>query len=249
LNSSVVILTRSREGNEQLSSRLRQAGLSPVAIDTIKFGPPTDWFQVDDLLRRFASFDWLVLTSATGVRYFAERANLLLMRIPWDGKPMVAAVGPKTSSELARLGLEVRFVPSSYRTSTLASELPDNEGRRVLLLRADIADKALPEKLQERGFKVEAASIYSTTTPRISPPSSIDAARFIVFASPSAVRGLCAQLEGQRLEKLRSAKAVCIGPVTEAAAKEFGFSDTVTARNYTIDAVVDELLRLNRKGE
>jgi uroporphyrinogen III methyltransferase / synthase len=248
LGSDTVILTRSKEGNAELSARLKELGLSPVAVDTLSFSPPSDWSRVDASLSRLKSFDWLVLTSATGARYFAGRANHLGLPIPWPKKPYIAAVGPKTASAVAALGLKPKFVPTSFRTSSLADELPLGQGLRVLLLRADIADRGMVDRLEQRGFRVEASAIYSTATPRARGPRDLGDARFVVFASPSAVRGLCSRLSPEEISKLRRAKVVCIGPVTEAAAKELGFSDTVVPKVFTLDSVVQELVTLVRRG-
>lgn len=243
-----VIITRSREGNEELSSRLKRSGLDPVAVDTISFGPPHDWSRVDSLLRRLGFFDWVVFTSATGVRFFGERMRELSLKLPWGGKPRVAAVGPATSSRLTSLGIEPPFVPSSYLAKALADELPFENGSKVLLLRADIADRFLAERLQQRGFLVEEAPIYTTTMPSRQ-NAEIGGASLVVFASPSAVRGLCSQVQEDTLETLRDSKAVCIGPVTEAAARENGFRHTVIPKSYTLDAVVAEVVRLSEKNE
>jgi uroporphyrinogen-III synthase len=246
MSSKRVVLTRSREGNAELAAKLEGLGFSPVAVDTLVFSPPSDWSQVDSLIGRLTSFDWLLLTSATGVRFFAQRANRQGLAVPWSGKPSIAAVGPKTASALAALGLKTEFVPSSYRISALANELPSTNGLRVLLLRADIADGDLVGRLQERGFDVEASPIYSTATSNATRPKNLLGARFVVFASPSAVRGFCSRLRPEELSELRKARALCIGPVTEAAAKEHGFTDTVLPPVYTLDAVVEELARLSR---
>ena len=224
---------------------MRGIGLSPVVVDSLAFSPPSDWSQVDALLGRLQSFDWLALTSATGVRFFVQRAAQLGLRLPWAGRPAVAAVGPKTSSALAAAGVAAKFVPSSYRTTALGDELPSDIGRSVLLLHADIAGESLVGRLRERGFRVAAAALYSTTVPRLERAQDIRDAGFIVFASPSAVRGLCSVVPPEELSGLRTATALCIGPVTEAAAKEHGFADTVTPPVATLDAVIELLARLS----
>ncbi len=246
MRPKTVILTRSREGNEELSSRVREIGLSPVAVDSLAFSPPADWSKVDSALRRLATFDWLLLTSATGVRFFLARAAHVGLRMPWEGKPAIAAVGPKTSSALAAAGLQVNFVPSSFRTLALGDEITTEDGLRALVLRAEIADEELLEKLRARGFDVETVTLYSTATPRVEDSKDFGDASFIVFASPSAVRGFCSRISPGELPRLRKSKAVCIGPVTEAAAKDNGFTDTITPQVFTLDAVIEELARLSR---
>ena len=242
---SRVVITRSREGNAVLSDRIVRLGLTPVPVDTLSFSPPDDWSLADSLLSRFSSFDWVLFTSATGVRFFAQRAIHLGRGVTWSGKPHAAAIGPRTASALTALRIEVEFVPSSYCTRSLADELPLNEGLRILLLHSNIANRGLVKGLQERGFDVEHASIYSTTSTKRKIVELNDS-HFVLFASPSAVRGLCSMLPLDELSKLKMVKAVCIGPATEMTAKELGFSDTVIPREYTLDAALKELARLSR---
>jgi uroporphyrinogen-III synthase len=240
-----VVITRSREGNEELSERLKLAGFNPIPVDTISLSPPEDWSKVDGLLHRLHSFDWLVFTSATGVEYFGMRMKILSMRLDWRGKPLVASVGRRTAERLAGFGVGPSFVPSSYLTRRLAEELPADRGNRVLLLRADIADPQLSERLRRRGFDVEEASIYKTSFADQKADDRLRDADLIVFASPSAVRGFCRIVSKNEMERLRRVRTICIGPVTETAAKENGFAKTITPKSYTLDAVVSEIVRLN----
>jgi uroporphyrinogen-III synthase len=200
---------------------------------------------VDRLLWALGDFDWLVLTSSTGVEFFGARMRFLSLRLPWKGNPRVAAVGRQTARALSDLGVNVDFVPSVYATSVLGEELPAKEGASVLLLRADVADGGLPRRLAERGFKVEEGAIYRTVSAGRESPEIRDA-DMIVFASPSAVRSFCESRTEEELWSLKKLKVVCIGPVTEAAARERGFLDTTKPGSYTLDAVVSEVARLSR---
>lgn len=239
-----VVITRSQEGNEELARRLRLAGLDPIAVETISLAPPSDWKDVDRALRNLGSYDWVVFTSSSGAEYFGNRMKALSLRLPWEGRPRVAAVGKQTAKALSRLGVEADFVPSSYTTATLAEELPAGKGEMVLLLRSDIADPKLEERLVERGLGVEEAAIYRTLPVR-GPSARIKDADVIVFASPSAIRSFCSLVTKEELRRLRRLRTVCIGPVTESAARENGFKNTSRPESFTIDAVVREIRRLS----
>lgn len=242
-----VVITRSKEGNEELALRLKSAGFNPISIATLSLLPPKDWSAVDGLLHRLHSFDWVVFTSATGVGYFGERMNTLSLQMPWGGRPFAAAVGERTASRLSKLGIGPVFVPSSYLTAKLAEELPRDKGSRVLLLRADIADPNLSKRLIERGYQVEETAIYRTQPAKGRPDLRLRDTDLIVFASPSAVRGLHGTMPKGEIDDLHRIKAICIGPVTEATAREDGFTDTIMPKSYTLDAVVDEIVRLSRQ--
>ncbi|MDA4117590.1 MAG: uroporphyrinogen-III synthase [Thaumarchaeota archaeon] len=243
-----VVITRSREGNEQLAARLGAIGFEAISIETMTFLPPEDWSQVDASLTRLGDFDWLALTSSIGARSFAERMRELSLDVPWIGKPAVAAVGDKTSETLQEVGISVDFVPSVFLTRALARELPRGRGDKVLLLRSDIADPGAVPALERAGFKVKEHAVYrtrSTAKPgdqRIAEAQVADADA-IVFGSPSAVGGFVARLEAGARDSLmtRNVLVVCIGPVTAEAAKEQGFGRIVTPTSHTFDSLLEKL--------
>ena len=242
-----VVITRSREGNQELAAKLRLAGLNPITVETISIAPPSSWTHVDRLLGRLDTFDWVAFTSPTGVKFFVARMKAISLRVPWKGSPRVAAVGEQTARALKDIGVTPDFIPSAYTTEALADELPAEKGTSVLLLRSDIADRGLSERLTDRGFSVQETAIYRTLVGK-GPRPEIKDAGLIVFASGSAVRGFCALVPEDELRKLRKLKAVCIGPVTESAARKSGFSNTSKPGSYTIDAVVREVSRLSKEN-
>jgi len=238
-----VVITRSREGNEDLARRLGEMGFEEVAVDTMSFSPPHDWSGVDGSLKRLGDFDWLVFTSSTGVEFFANRASALSMQMPWRGKPAVAAVGEKTRDALLEVGVKVAFVPSEYLAEKLAAELPSNRGKDVLLLRADIANPLMTRVLGRRGFRVEEHAIYRTSLSTEGQGTDLRGADTIIFASPSAVDGFASRVDPKMLGQARGLLALCTGPVTAQAARRRGFAKIVTPKVHTFDAVLEELGR------
>lgn len=235
-----VAITRSKKGNAALAEKLRARGFQPIAINTIEFLSPDDWSEVDSRLRTLASFDWVVFTSPTGAEFFGSRMRALSLLLP-KGKPRVAAVGDQTAEALEAEGVEADFVPSSFLTSALARELPETRGREVLLLRADIGDQKLVSSLEGRGFDVTDVSIYRTRSARkVGDDPGLDAADAILFASPSAVEAFMGREFPPGYNPL-SSLAVCIGPVTAAAASKQGFARVATSRVHTTDGLIDAL--------
>ncbi len=244
-----VLLARSREGNRELARKLSGIGLRAMTLSTISFQEPEDWSRADAQLRSLNSFDWLVFTSPTGVSFFARRLKELGIGLPSGVRPRVASVGEKTAKRLIEEGFTVNFIPRKYLTSALASQMPSGSGRRVLLLRADIANKDLAKTLRRRGFKVTDIAVYHT---RVFRGPSRSAERFkdadvVVFASPSEVQGFLAQVPASVVTSVQArAVAACIGPVTAGAARQAGFGKIVTPTKQTIDSLLHEIRRLAR---
>ncbi len=239
-----IMVTRSKAGNRELTRSLRKVGFEAVSVDTLSFLPPSDWSGVDDALRRLHEYDWLVFTSKVGARFFVRRMGKLLLETQWRGKPAVAAVGAGTRESLTSAGIKVDFTPSKFLTRKLASELPTDRGRNVLLLRADIADASMRITLQRRGFSVEDRPIYRTRFVPGRAEANLRSVDAILFASPSAIDGLCNRITRRTLDSLMSTSVLCIGPVTARAAKARGFKRVTMPRVNTFGSLVQELRRL-----
>jgi uroporphyrinogen-III synthase len=241
-----VVITRSREGNEELARSLKAIGLAAIPIDTMEFLPPEDWSDVDVRLKGLGEFDWLILTSPTGADSLARRMQELSLEVPWIGRPLVAAVGEKTSAALQAEGFKVDFVPSVYLTSALAEQLPRGRGSRLLILRADIGDPEFAASLKRGGFEVTDLTIYRTSAIGLDEGAvevALREADAIAFASPSAVGAFMKRLDSHGADSAltRRLLAVCIGPVTAKAARDHGFERIIMPKTHTIDGLVREL--------
>jgi uroporphyrinogen-III synthase len=248
-NITKVVVTRSRKGNAGLAKSLKALGFEPIEMDTIEFLPPEDWSRVDASLKYLRRFDWVLFTSATGAEFFAERMRVLGLALSWRGRPAVAAVGEKTSAALQREGVAVDFVPEEYLTKTMAEELPMGRGRAVLMLRADISDPKAVATLEGKGFQVTDLAVYRTSSIKegASAEPAVKDADAVIFASPSAVEAFVGRLDAAALAALAGrALAVCIGPVTAAAARQRGFGRIITPKTHTMESLVEELSRAAR---
>lgn len=241
-----VLILRATEQAADLAAAVRGVGMQPVIYPVIRIMPPESWEPLDAALRRLATaaYDWLVLTSANGVRFVWERLRELGLSVPRSVR--IAAIGPATAAALRAHGRKADFVPTSYVAEVLAEEIPEVEGQRVLLARADRARPALREALARRGAIVEEVTAYRTVVaPPASPPPEVDV---VVFTSPSTVEGLKAALDrfGQLLPA--RARVVCIGPITADAARAAGFPVHVVAEEHTGSGVIRALEALFKEG-
>lgn len=242
-----IAVTRERGQSTQLIDGLRALGAEPIACPAIAIAAPADWRPADRALAGLASYDWLIVTSANAARALLGRLAALgrdPAREPSGWRRIkLAAVGPATAAALAQAGLAPDFIPSASLAETLAAELGDVAGRRILFPCGDLARDTLPGGLRARGAAVDAVTVYRTVPDpalgellpllRSAPPDAI------TFTSSSTVRFLFDGLQraGVAPDAVRALLApvavACIGPVTAATAREHGLPVAVEAGDHT----------------
>lgn len=66
-------ITRAEGQAYEVIDRVVELGGDPVLLPTIAILPPADWSEVDACLQHLDEYDWIVFTSANGVRQFCGR--------------------------------------------------------------------------------------------------------------------------------------------------------------------------------
>jgi uroporphyrinogen III methyltransferase/synthase len=210
---------------------------------------------VDRTVREVRNYDWLILTSANGVTALGERLAALGLDARHLAGVKIAAIGRATADALRQLGLRADLVPTQFVAESLAAELIAREpmtGKRVLMLRADIARPALREKLVEAGAVVEDVSIYQTRPAAALPEEVLEALRdgkvnWITFTSSSTAK-FFAELLGPERGLLAKLKIASIGPITSRTAKEIGLHVDVEAKQFDIAGLVTALTSAVKSG-
>ncbi|HWP34573.1 MAG TPA: uroporphyrinogen-III C-methyltransferase, partial [Thermodesulfobacteriota bacterium] len=109
-----IVVTRAREQASELARTLRELGALPIECPTIALEPPESWAALDAALDRLGEYDWVVFTSASGVRFFLERLRTRGRDVRALGRARICAIGPATAEAVAALGLAVDAVPAEY---------------------------------------------------------------------------------------------------------------------------------------
>jgi uroporphyrinogen III methyltransferase/synthase len=239
-----VLVTRPVEQASSLRQELAQLGAEVHVQPAIEIAPPDDWGSVDDALTRLNQFDWLVFSSANGVRAVLERILQTGGDVRRLGGLKLAAIGPGTAAELELYRLKADLVPDEFRAESLAKGLAgQGGGRRFLLARASRGREVLAETLRAAGAELEQIVVYQSRDVR-KPDAEIQAALaaghidWITVTSSAIARSL-AGLFG---DDLKRAKLVSISPVTSATLAELGLVPAAEAAEYTMLGLVQALL-------
>jgi uroporphyrinogen III methyltransferase/synthase len=246
LFGKTVVVTRARDQASDLSVQLEALGATVIEAPAIELVPAAP--VAAEVFT--APVDWLIFTSANGVRFAKQRLFELGLDARAFGSAQVAAIGEPTAAAIRdQLGLRVDLCPSRFVAEALADELEarcEVAGRRFLLLRADIARPMLRDRLTAAGAaSVHDVPIYETRPITTAPPElthalSAGTIDWVTFTSSSTVRNFVALIGD--VERIRNAKLASIGPVTTATLIETGLRPTVQAEQFDLPGLIAAML-------
>jgi uroporphyrinogen-III synthase len=248
----MVVLTRPEGRGADWKEALADAGaaVSELPLIAISFEP--DDAVLSEVLDGINQYDWVVFTSANGVRGFFDRFFERFTDIRSVGGARFACVGPATERQLRAYHLDSDLTAVQADARALGQELiekNDIENQKVLLVTGNLNSPELPRILSDGGLAiVDVLKVYGTEENPVG--ASPEAAEFrrrgadaIVFASPSAVESFIHQAASLRPEAgARQPKAVAVGPTTADAVRRAGIPLAATASAPTAAAVRDAVI-------
>ena len=167
----------------------------------------------------------------------------------------MAAIGPATAAKLRELHLQVDLMPEAANAKKLAEafkKFQDIENVKMCLLRAEVANRELPEALEELGAIVDDIAIYKTvpeTEDRAGAWERLleSGADWLTFTSSSTVEHFHARFDLPKLlKKFPQTKLASIGPETSKAISVLGLKPTLEAKEHTMDGLIADLLRARK---
>jgi uroporphyrinogen-III synthase len=246
-----VLITRPRAQPDDLAEKLRAAGFEVILFPVIEIRPIENNIALDRALEQLSCYEWIVFTSINAVDVVFNRLSSPLKAGRLSVK--FATIGPKTAEALQAHGVISDFVPDEYVAEAILPGLGDLRGKWVLLLRAEIARKALPEAIENADGIAHDIAVYKTL-PTHPDPTGIAALKsgvdVITLTSPSTVGNFFTITKQSGLDPLNlpnNPLFTCIGPITRKAAKAEGLVNLVVAKEYTTEGLMEVISNLEAR--
>jgi uroporphyrinogen III methyltransferase/synthase len=239
-----IVVTRAREQAGSLTAALHELGAEVIELPAIEIQPSPDYAVLDGALACLDRYQWLIFTSANGVRFFLERLDASAVDVRAI-RGRICAIGPATAAALEAAHLKVDVMPEQYVAESLIEALRGHElaDSRVLLARAAVARDIIPVELARLGAKVDVAEAYRTVMPADLKERAAAAFAqkpdWVTFTSSSTVSNLAAAAEPGMLREIRAAS---IGPVTSQTLRSLGIEIGVEAKTSTIPGLIEAIL-------
>ncbi|WP_054706858.1 uroporphyrinogen-III synthase [Bacillus sp. JCM 19041] len=245
LTGKQILVTRAKEQAQLFGSLLEEAGAVTSFLPLIDVKMRKRTSVMDKLFDSINQFDWIVFTSANGVRFFFTLFEGMLE------KPLVAAVGIKTAISLKEKGVQPNLVPALYEAGALANALwrVIDPGANILVVKGQLGRQTIKHQLEKFGVHVTELIVYDTVLPEEAEQEAQALSQrcfdYATVTSASTARHLATILAEVQLDVK---KIACIGPITARAAKEEGLSPLIVASEYTTEGLLQAMLK-QEKGE
>jgi uroporphyrinogen-III synthase len=252
LSGRRIAVTRPAGSAGDWRARLEAQGAEVVELPLIQVTKDVDLNTLAEVFQEFGAYEWVVFTSANGVKYFFEEFIRVFEDIRSLGLVRIAAVGEATAAAIRELHLRVDLVPHKATGEALVKELVAREAMdsaKVLVVTGNRNREAVVEGLNEARAIVDQLPVYRTEETNLAAdPVAGDfrakGADAILFASPSAAQSFFDQAATLKLAaKARKPLAGSIGPTTTATMKQLGLPVDFEAVEPNIDALIAALVK------
>lgn len=252
LSGRRIAVTRAREQASELATKLSALGAEVIELPLIKISKSVALQSLADVLLELGSYDWIVFTSANGVRYFFEEFNRVFDDIRSLGLLRFACIGDTTATAIRQFHLKIECQPRIATADDLADALIETgslDSAKVVVITGNLNRDTLVEKLEAAGAIVDQLQVYQTEkTDLTGDPSAADyrlrGADAILFASSSAAQSFVDQAAALMLSPgAKKPLAGSIGHQTSETMNASGLPIDFTAREPSLDSLVDGLVR------
>ena len=241
-----ILVTAPHNYAMRLSQELVQLGALPFLMPTIEISLLEDFTELDRVLHKINTFDWITFTSRNGIDAFFQRLQNLRINSSVLKNSCLCAIG-KDAEKLTTLGLEVDLIPEEPSPFGIIEELgkiPDIAQQSVLVPVPEVIGVPEPDVvpkfiagLKNLGMEVTRIPTYKTSSlDRNFYEVELDLIRqgkidVIAFSSTAEVTAFLKMFDSQ--DNYKSSVIGCFGPYTANNAKKLGLNVSIVAEDYS----------------
>ena len=247
-----ILITRGKEQSNRYKAAIEHYGGIPMIVPLLDFKLPTNLSEVEAVIHHISNYDWLVLTSQNGVRFFFELVEKYGVLVTL---PKIAVIGKKTEMKLIQYGYKADFIPHEFVAENFVDEfLPQlHTDSRVLFAKGNLARTIIADGIKSVGASCDEVIVYETVLPNESVPKLVHVLQaqevdVITFTSPSTIHHFMQIVEQYQLHPLLERIIIaCIGPITKKAALQYHLKVDICPSEYTTEAMLQELMTYHKR--
>ncbi len=245
-----VAITRTRDQNSELREKLETLGAEVLELPLITISKDVDKHALVEILSELGSYDWIVFTSANGVRFFFEEFFKGFEDVRSLGLLRFACIGKTTAREIEKHRIKVECMPGAATGESLAGALIETgslDSAKVIVVTGNLNRDALVKKLEAANAIVDRLPLYKTErTDLANDPVADDfrqrGADAILFASSSAVQSFAKHADTLQLAPdARRPLLGSIGEKTSETMHELGMELDFEADKPSLDSLIAAL--------
>lgn len=227
------LIIGSQSFTDRMASALEADGLRADKFPCIGIVPQVEEIPADS---EYAEYDWLVFTSANGVKIFLDELGRRKTDLRRLAHMKIACIGPGTAAALEKAHLYADLVPKTFTSEALGEALVRavKPGEKVLILRAEEGNPLLTKRLENERILYGDCKIYSTQYFDINECEAKGPYDFVIFASAGGVRRF---LENNALPE--GARPVCIGELTAGELERLTGEKAAVAPKCSVEGIRD----------
>lgn len=237
-----IVVTRTRNQASKLTGSLSALGARVIEFPTIEIKKQDDLSALRKSISEIDKYNWIVFTSQNAISIFFEELYASGGDARSLGGIKIAVIGKATGDELKYYGLIPDMIPEKYVAESLLDEFKkiNISAKRIFIPCSADARMTLTDGLRSFGADVDRVHIYSAARPVLTDSSiieSVKSADIVTFTSSSTVTNFFAMVPETK------AVLASIGPVTSETITKHGLTPAITADRYTIDGLVEALVK------
>jgi uroporphyrinogen-III synthase len=249
LRNKTILITKSEAECKKNLDSLRHEEAELIFCPTIKILPATNSPELDDALKMFSQFDYLVFTSSNAVEIFSDIAKKKKLNL---SKVKVAAVGKSTADECESVGITVDILPDEFSAKGLIDKLSefDLTDRKIFIPGSSLSGGELNLGLSEQGAQVYSVPVYDVV------PNELNNLKnehkkiqkkhpnVFVFTSPSSFNNFLKIMNVADPDKYFGTSTICaIGTTTESAIREKGLAVHIVPKTFSLQGVSEAIIK------